>query len=73
VSIDEECKLIRDLIAQQPVGVQSAIRELQHRGLSFCGHFGYQNAVDRLAEMNRAFAEGRLYEWMRDTLGVISA
>lgn len=62
--------LMENLIEQQPPPVRAAIRELQSRGLAFCGHFGYDNAVERLAGMNRAFAEGRLYEWLRDACGV---
>lgn len=61
---------VDELISKQPPEVQSAIRELESRGLSFCGHFGYQNAVAILCEMNAAFYSGELYEWMRRTFGI---
>ena len=48
----------------------SAIRELESRGLIFCAHFGVENAVEIMAEMDAAFLDGRLYEWLRSRLGV---
>jgi len=65
-----DSSLFENLISSQPFKVSEAIRVLQSRGLMFCGHFGYENAIDRLADMNQAFAEGRLYEWLKDVCGV---
>jgi hypothetical protein len=50
--------------------VDYACRTLESRGLSFCIHFGTENASDLLADMNRAFDLGVLYEWMRNRCGV---
>lgn len=60
------------LLSTQPHEVQAAAAELQSRGLMFCGHFGYANAVQRLREMNDAFEAGTLYEWLRDTCGIVT-
>ena len=56
----------------QPKEAQRAMRELRKRGLMFCGHFGTDNAVDVLAGMDEAISDGKLYEWMRDHLGVVT-
>lgn len=50
-----------------------AMRELESRGLSFCSHFGRDNAVDILDGMNRAMELGVLYEWMAGRLGVCTS
>lgn len=55
---------------QVPGTANVAMDELESRGLTFCSHFGYENAVAILADMNRACDEGVLYEWMDRTLGV---
>lgn len=43
---------------------------LRERGLGFCTHFGYANAVDLLAEMNAACEAGTLYDWMAKRCGL---
>ena len=49
-----------------------AMDELENRGLYFCAHFGTENACDILESMDHAFAMGRLYEWMREQLGIVT-
>jgi hypothetical protein len=65
------CKLLENIISAQPPEVQAAIQELEDRGLSFCSHFGYENAVALLKEMDEAFASGSLYEWLRCRCGIV--
>ena len=50
--------------------VQEACRTLEARGLSFCCHFGTENAIEILADMDRAYDMGVLYEWMRNRMGI---
>lgn len=49
-----------------------AMTELENRGLSFCCHFGTDNAVDLLEGMNRAFDMGCLYEWLNNYMGIVT-
>lgn len=49
-----------------------AMDELELRGLSFCCHFGTDNAIEILADMNRAADLGVLYEWMSERMGIVS-
>lgn len=46
-----------------------AMKILDERGLEFCVHFGYKNAVEVLWAMDVAMLENRLYEWMLKQLG----
>ena len=46
-----------------PAG-RMAITELELRGFRFCVHFGYENAISYLREMDDAFDDGRLYEYL---------
>lgn len=47
-----------------------AMDQLEDRGMTFCGNFGYSNAVDLLAGMDKAAEDGTLYEWLRVHMGV---
>lgn len=49
----------------------AAIAELERRGFVFCCHFGVLNAEEILSEMNGAAADGTLYRWLRERLGVL--
>lgn len=40
----------------------AAVAELERRGFQFFSHFGTQNAVRTLREMDQSIEEGRLYE-----------
>lgn len=64
--------LIEQIISEQPPKVQSAIRTLQSRGLTFGSHFGTHNAVDVLKFMDSAYRRGCLYEWLHDALGIVT-
>ena len=57
--------VLDEIYRAQPKEIQAAIDELESRGLSWCGHFGYANAECVLVDMNEAFEAGRLYEYMR--------
>lgn len=50
----------------------AAMEELEKRGFSFCGHFGYENAIDLLAGMNAAMEDGRLDDYLRIYFGIIA-
>jgi len=63
---------IMSLCDGQPPEVINAVIELESRGLSFCGHFGYQNALALLHEMDEAFDSGLLYEFLRDRFGILT-
>ena len=43
----------------------AAIEKLEERGFTFCGHYGYENAVELLEQMDRAFRGGYLEEWLK--------
>lgn len=57
-----------DLTVTEPQ--RAACLELESRGLSFCTHFGYENAEDILYAMDVAFQLGILYEWMSAQFGI---
>ena len=38
-------------LPEQPLNVKIAIYELEARGYRFCVDFGYENAVDKLVEL----------------------
>lgn len=44
---------------------QKAIDTLEERGLKWMAHFGYDNAIEMLHEMDIAFEQGWLYQWMK--------
>lgn len=47
-----------------------AVAELERRGFQFFSHFGTQNAVRTLREMNQAADDGRLYEYLHAAFGM---
>ena len=61
-----------EILAKQSPIVRSAVRELERRGLRYCTHFGVRNATEILREMDRAFMDGRLYEWLRERCGIVT-
>ena len=62
---------LKSIIAAQSIEVQHAIRELEDRGLMICAHFGTENAIDILGEMNQAFSDGTLYAWLARRCGIV--
>jgi hypothetical protein len=64
--------ILRDLLNGQPPDVVAAVLELESRGLTFCVHFGYSNAISRLRSMDEACSAGHLYEWLRDECGILT-
>lgn len=57
-----------DLTVTEPQ--RAACLKLESRGLSFCAHFGYENAEDILLAMDVAVQGGFLYEWMDSQFGI---
>lgn len=49
-----------------------AAHQLHTRGLAVFVHYGIQNAVQVLHDMDEAIENARLYEFMRDRLGIVT-
>lgn len=62
-------EVVPELLRVSPK-TMAAMDELEQRGFSICYHFGYENAEDILAGMNRAFDLGILDDWLRRRMGV---
>jgi hypothetical protein len=62
--------LFSEIFVHLDLETQLAIQELEERGLVWGTHFGFANAQAIRAEMNKAFNDGKLYEWMRWKMGV---
>lgn len=62
--------LLDELYLKQPPDVQRAITKLETYGLVWATHFGYENAVETLRGIERAFDMGVLYEYLRNRHGV---
>lgn len=67
MSFDETAARLQLVVSDEAA---TACRVLERRGLSFCAHFGTDNAVEILGHMDRAFDGGFLYEWMRERFGL---
>ena len=63
---------VDDIISAQKPKVRAAIRTLEARGLTFCSHFGTDNAIKVLKGMDSAYRRGVLYEWLRDWCGIVT-
>ncbi len=44
----------------------AAMDELESRGMTFCGNFGYKNAVEILADLKRDVESPTMEEWQSE-------
>jgi hypothetical protein len=59
-----------ELLSKLQPEVQDAIRTLEARGLVLCTHFGINNAVSTLRQMDAYCQMGCLYEWLKLRYGM---